>query len=323
MKKLVFIIPYFGKFNNYFQLFLNSCAKNKEVDWIIYTDDKTLYEYPKNIIVRYTTFNEIKEKIQNKINYDIALERAYKLCDFRPIYGYIFSEEIKEYEYWGYCDTDMIWGRILEQIGLFLKKDYDKIFFLGHCSVYKNSLELNKFIETSLKSNTRFKEVYSREENCSFDEEFKNSINNIFIKNKKTILLKELEANIYTKSSNFNITRYDFSQKKYIIKKRKNSFFLYENGKINQYYTENNEIKKEEFLYIHLQSRKMDVKISFNEEKYKIIPNAFEKLEYENIDEKTFYKIKKKNLNLHYFRLRSKNLKNKIIRFFNRGLKWN
>ena len=33
MEKVVFIIPYFGKFNNYFQLFLNSCAYNKKFEW--------------------------------------------------------------------------------------------------------------------------------------------------------------------------------------------------------------------------------------------------------------------------------------------------
>ena len=36
MEKVVFIIPYFGKFNNYFQLFLNSCAYNKKFEWLIF-----------------------------------------------------------------------------------------------------------------------------------------------------------------------------------------------------------------------------------------------------------------------------------------------
>ncbi|WP_333562533.1 DUF6625 family protein, partial [Lactobacillus amylovorus] len=45
MKKGAFIIPYFGHFNNYFQLFLNSCKYNSNYDWIIFTDDRTKYDY--------------------------------------------------------------------------------------------------------------------------------------------------------------------------------------------------------------------------------------------------------------------------------------
>ena len=317
MKKIVFIIPYFGKFNNYFQLFLNSCAKNEKIDWLIYTDDKTLYDYPKNVNVRYTTFEKIKELFQSKFNYKISLEKPYKLCDYRPLYGYLFEEDIREYKYWGHCDTDLIWGDISKFICNELKKNYDKLFFLGHCTLFKNSLELKKFFEDNINGNIRFKEVYTNKKNCSFDEEFKNSINTIFQKENLKILLKEFEANIYMKSSNFNLVKYNFFEKKYYIEKRKQSFFTYEEGKIYQYYLENRELKKEEFLYIHMQSRKMEVKINFETNVYKIIPNTFENLEYKEINIVNFQKIKKKNFNLHYLKLRGKNLKIKILKFLN------
>ena len=130
MKKIVFIVPYFGKFNNYFQLYLDSCGKNKKIDWLIYTDDKTKYNFPDNVKVKYISFKEIKEKIQHKFPYKVSLERAYKLCDFRPLYGYIFEEDIQDYDYWGHCDTDMIWGNIEKLLFPILnKKKYDKCIF--------------------------------------------------------------------------------------------------------------------------------------------------------------------------------------------------
>ncbi|MGZ1250167.1 DUF6625 family protein [Lactobacillus delbrueckii subsp. bulgaricus] len=49
MKKVAFIVPYFGKLPNYFQLFLNSCRLNKNFKWIIVTDDKTSYSWPQNV----------------------------------------------------------------------------------------------------------------------------------------------------------------------------------------------------------------------------------------------------------------------------------
>ena len=322
MKKIVFIIPYFGKFNNYFQLFLNSCAKNKNINWLIYTDDKTLYIYPENVKVKYTTFEEIKNLFQSKFKYKISLEKPYKLCDYRPLYGYLFEKDIKEYDYWGHCDTDLIWGNISNFLTTnLLNEDYDKLFFLGHCTLIKNSSKINEFFKKSIQQEKRFREVYTNFNNCSFDEEFKNSINTLFQKYKLKIFLEEFEANIYMKSSNFNLVKYDFSKESYYIIKRKKSFFTYENGKIFQYFLEKKEIKKEEFLYIHMQSRKMEVKININEPYYKIIPNSFEKLEYKEITKDNFYKIKNKNFNLHYFKLRSKNLYIKILKFLKRGLK--
>ena len=68
MNRCVFIIPYFGKFNNYFQLFLNSCKPNNRFDWLIITDDHGDYAYPSNVKVIYSDFSNIKTKIQEKLD---------------------------------------------------------------------------------------------------------------------------------------------------------------------------------------------------------------------------------------------------------------
>lgn len=61
-RKVNFIIPYFGTFPNYMQLFLNSCATNKSFQWTIITDNYTVYNYPNNVKIVYTTFEELKKK---------------------------------------------------------------------------------------------------------------------------------------------------------------------------------------------------------------------------------------------------------------------
>lgn len=38
MKSIIIIVPYFGEFPNYFQLFLNSCKYNESINWVIITD---------------------------------------------------------------------------------------------------------------------------------------------------------------------------------------------------------------------------------------------------------------------------------------------
>ena len=48
MNKCILILVYFGEFKNYFPLFLKSCKKNEEFNWLIITDNKVKYDYPIN-----------------------------------------------------------------------------------------------------------------------------------------------------------------------------------------------------------------------------------------------------------------------------------
>ena len=58
----------------------------------------------------------------------------------------------------------------------------------------------------------------------------------------------------------------------------------------------------------------MDIRLEKmeNVQRFKIIPNTFEALEVEEISVDNFAHIRSKYFNLHYFRLRSKNLWVKI-----------
>ena len=90
--RVAIVIPYFGKFPNYFPFFLKSCSYNPEFDWLIFTDNEISenpYFIPENVHVRQITFEKLKLIIQNKFDFDFedikgqenakrALEYAYK-----------------------------------------------------------------------------------------------------------------------------------------------------------------------------------------------------------------------------------------------------
>ena len=311
MGKAAFIIPYFGKFNNYFQLFLNSCRTNKDYDWLIFTDDKTSYDYPENVIVHYTSFEEIKQLFQSKFDFKISLEYPYKLCDYKPTYGYVFESYLKDYQFWGHCDTDLIWGDISHFISDMDFLTYDKIGILGHCTLYRNTAQINTVFMHTLNGKERYKDIYTVNYNNSFDEEFNQSINNIFEECGYKINYREHEANIYTKSSDFKITRLNLDTKTYLVENKTRSFFVWDNGQLIRYKIVNGNIVSDNYLYIHMQSRKMKVK-NIKNNRYKIIPNAFEDIEVDVVSRENFNSIKFKNFNLHYFILRTHNLFDKI-----------
>lgn len=91
MKKCCFIIPYFGKLPNYFQLFLKSCEYNPDFNWILFTDDYYKFNYPQNVKVVYTSFEKLRKRVAEKFDFPISLEKPYKLCDYKPAYGYLFE----------------------------------------------------------------------------------------------------------------------------------------------------------------------------------------------------------------------------------------
>ena len=122
------VILYFGKLPNYFNLWLTSCKYNNTINFLLFTDDKTKYDYPNNVRVIYTTFEEIRNQIQSKFDFRITLEKPYKLCDFKPAYGYIFNKYLKGYDFWGHCDLDVIFGNLRKFLPEEILKEYDKIY---------------------------------------------------------------------------------------------------------------------------------------------------------------------------------------------------
>ncbi len=289
MKKCCIFLAYFGRMPNYFPLFLRSCEKNPEFDFLILTDDKNKYAYPENVKVIYMTFTEIKEKIQEKFDFEISLKSAYKLRDYRVCFGYVFEDMVKDYEYWGYCDNDLIFGDMKK----FFVEGYDKIFCLGHLMIFKNTYKNNRlFMHGDL-----YKKAFTASENVIFDECWNNreNIHDIFLKNNKRVYEADLSVNFKILSNKFIKITFQPETREFLEDKTE-CLYTWENGKVYRYYMKDG-LVKEEYLYIHLQERKMRYKSSLGDV-YKIVPNSFLPLEMP-VNEKTFAKIKKSAFNLH------------------------
>lgn len=317
MKKLCFIIPYFGPFSNYFPLFLKTCYSNKNFDWLIFTDDNTNYKYPANVHKIHMTFEECKKLVQSKFECNVKLENPYKLCDLKPMYGYIFEEFIKEYKHWGHCDTDVLMGDLNSILtGEFLDK-YDKLFCLGHMTIYRNTTENNRVFMSKYNNRYVYKDILENPAICWFDEEWNNdyNINRIFISQNKSVFNKDLSLNISMSHNYFHRTKYVGIENitalyGYEIEKKKEAIYIWDNGQLYRLYIENGILKREFFLYMHLQKRVMKLNLSILQmDKFKIVPDEFLPLEVESVTINNFLKIKRKGYCWHTQRI----LKNRII----------
>lgn len=315
--KCLLIIPYFGKFNNYFQLFLNSVADKKYFDFLIITDDERPFSYPQNVTRVLMPFDDFKDRISKTIGYSYQISNAQKLCDYKPVYGHIFERELTEYSYWGHCDNDCIFGDLDGLVAPLMDEEYDKIFNLGHLTIYRNN-DYSRTLYRRYISDDGYSPIFSVDYGVKFDEERgPNSINLAIIKDGKKVYPVQMEADIYTKANKFYLDYYDFETDTHKYVKQKN-LFVYDNGHVYNYSAIDGELRRTEFAYIHLQKRKMDVRIPDSLTQYKIITNAFEALELpiKKLTLENFKKIKTAEFSLHYLKLRSKNAKVKLKRFF-------
>lgn len=140
------IVNYFGKPLPYFQLWLDSCAMNKEIRWIFITDiNMSNFDVPKNVEVVKTTFELLRKRIQKALPYRVRYEKPWDFCALRPVFGTIFSQEIGDAAYWGWADCDIIYGDLRPVVWSCIKGDV-KIMPKGHFSLVKNDERMNRFI---------------------------------------------------------------------------------------------------------------------------------------------------------------------------------
>ena len=293
MKKIVLILPYYGKFPGCFQLFLRSCKNNPTIDWIIFTDEEIAYKIPKNVHFVKLTFNELKAKIQSKFDFCISLENAYKLCDYKPAYGLIFEEYLAGYDYWGYCDCDLLFGDLRSFLPDERLNQYDKIGHLGHLTLYRNTYTVNRVFMFGKDGKQRYKDVYSTPHICVFDEWNDLSINQLFLRQEKRLDFFDDILDIYPYDDNFKLVKYDDDLlKRGIVKNTISKHFIYatwENGKIYSVFLKNGIWVKEEAAYAHFQKRNMTILCDEGTESILCIPDYFTDLS-EEISDKIVWK---------------------------------
>lgn len=258
--KCVLIIPYFGKFKNYFNLFLLSCKFNSNFDWMIITDNTDDYSYPANFIVKRMSFSDFRNHISSKFDFKINLETPYKLCDYKPAYGYICEEWIQGYDYWGHCDCDLLFGD-LTPVQKLLNEGYDKLFCAGHLTIYKNNYAVNRIFMNELPGvGYIYQIVYQSEKIFAFDEVyFKHNVHSLFENAKMKLFLDDLSYNVSVKHTGIRRVVYNKFEKAWKLEKDKNNQLYWCKGHVYKLSLHSQKIIKDEFIYIHLQGRKMSL----------------------------------------------------------------
>ena len=258
--KVAFIVPYFGTLPNYFYLWLNSASWNTDFDFMIFTDNIINIEPMRNIKVINTSFSNFKDRIQALFDFKISLSRPYKLCDYRPVYGAAFEKELQGYDFWGHCDVDLIFGDLKKYITDEVLDKNDRIYNLGHCTLYRNCETMNNLYRICHDFDDCFsyKYAYTTDFSTSYDE-----IGTKYGCGLSTIC-ERIKIKNYISLDFADIDPERFNFELVYTEGEKADYFAYEAGKIVGV-TEGSE---KEYAYVHLQKRIMSVDVKDNNKFY-------------------------------------------------------
>lgn len=167
MKSIVIIFPYFGKLPVQYKMWRESALRNPTVDFMFFTDADV--EPAENIIVNKMQFGEFQQIVQKAFDFPIALDRPYKLCEYKQAYGYILHEYIKDYDFWGFGDLDLVYGDIR-----FFITDYAlKHKFLlgwGHLTLLHNDKDTNSYFMKEVPGYQSYMDAFTTRKITFFDE---------------------------------------------------------------------------------------------------------------------------------------------------------
>ena len=151
MTRLAFLIPYLGKWPHWMEFFLESVRANDQVHfWLVGAELPENLSIPPNVFTRPMDVSEIEGRLSKTFSQVVKLQDSHKLCDFRPAYGLAYQDILGEYDYWGYCDIDLLFGNLDPVLNL-LESQQPDIFsgwgshqVVGHFTIMRNADSINQ-----------------------------------------------------------------------------------------------------------------------------------------------------------------------------------
>lgn len=266
--RICIINVYMGKLPPCFRKWLESCSWNPTIDFKLITD-QDLHVTTSNVSIIHMSFDQVKERATQALSefgLTPCIDRPYKLCDFKPVYGLMFGDLIEGYDYWGHCDLDLVFGDLRKFFIDYQLGDYQKFLNLGHLSLFKNDATMNRAFSLPVGGVLPCVDALTRPGVFYFDE---SGMQRICKDNGLRLFEKRVFADIATIYKRFRLAlddvNYDYQ-----------AFFV-ENGAVYRAYKAGDDIAIDEFIYIHFKQRYFtDNQIAVSDGKpYYICPKGY------------------------------------------------
>ncbi|MFS1993759.1 DUF6625 family protein [Vibrio breoganii] len=193
----VFVIPFFGKLNEFSRLSIDTLSNCIE-QVVVITDDISFASSNPNVEVIRLDLEQVSKIATKKLNRDICLDSPYKLCDLKPFYGIIFEDFLPASKTICIGDADCIYSLKLGNIVKNFEREYGEDIAIGgdrgHFMIM-TKLFSNRVKELSIDyfGEELFSKIITSKKNYAFDEfDYLHKMLLFFSKNNSVIWLKEI-----------------------------------------------------------------------------------------------------------------------------------
>lgn len=147
--RLLFLIPYFGRWPFWMPFFLRGCGGNPDIDWLFFTDCGVPEQAPANVRFETLAFDAYCEHVSDRLGIAFTPDSPYKLCDLKPALGYIHADRLASYDYWGFSDIDLIYGDLRGYLSALQLQRYELVSthvrrVSGHLCMMRNSARMRE-----------------------------------------------------------------------------------------------------------------------------------------------------------------------------------
>lgn len=168
---LIMLMPYFGRWPEWMNLFIESCKWNPGVRWRFFTDCGEAENKAANVDYVQLAFDDYKVLVRERLRTDFDPTDPYKICDVRPAFGDVHARDIAGYRFFGYGDIDLVYGQIDTFYDAALRARSNAIstrhdMFAGHFAILRNNWALRR----AYRRIPRFADILAQPDYVGIDE---------------------------------------------------------------------------------------------------------------------------------------------------------
>ncbi len=246
MKALV-ICAYMGPLPSLMPLWIRTAAHNPQVDFLIVSDQAEPEGLPANVRFQHATLAALAEHWSALLGFEVALTSPYKLNDFKSLFWSLVPE-LDRYDYWGYCDLDVLFGDLAPLLDQRLGR-YDMILSEGHLRFLRNDDRTRQAFR-AVRQPRGWRDILTDPVNFGMDEHW--GINQVF---------RAPDRGWFANSALIADIHPSFRQMRRLphLPNHRIQAFYWQDGRIYREFIAADERRTEEYLYIHLQKRTVPI----------------------------------------------------------------
>ena len=184
-KRIAILIPYFGDWPVWINFFIESCRWNRGIEWFLFNDRPPPENEAANVNHICVSFADYRSQLSEALDVTVAAEIPYKLCDVRPALPFVHADLVRNFDFVGTGDLDVIYGDIGSFYDEGLLSSFD--LFSSHSGRVSGHFTLMRNREDVVNAFRRapgWKAAFRNSEYVNFDER---AFYNLFVQRRRWV----------------------------------------------------------------------------------------------------------------------------------------